>query len=456
MSFQMHTTTQLANLPIQALEGNLLLVGDTPEWLDAVGQRIQKVLPKLQVFACSSKQARADLELHKADVMLARIHKAELKTAKDFLELRKSFPSLKIILLAPFIEEVERELPNRVGHVRCLKEGETEHVFSTLVELLAPEHQANMMGSLSEGELIDIIQLVSTKKESCVIEVELGLYYGELWFDEGTLRHASLFFYDLVQRDQVIGLRHTVLWSEDALFALLAWKHCCFWLRECPQSYVVKKEQNIDKPWEFLVIENARLADERREDERKNPSAAQKTANEAVADLFGFSSPEEIDRILEPFSPKQSAEPKRSLSLLELDDAVEQLIYQAEELNENETPSPLSTHDQKDTSMTPLNQLQKDNPSFHNIIETDAYGSIEQSVGSGDGETLAAMSFYTLQSLEEVGDLLGLGGLAEVGLEGKDELWTISKIKNRFITCYGKPQKGPLPRQLDKLRNELK
>jgi predicted regulator of Ras-like GTPase activity (Roadblock/LC7/MglB family) len=103
-----------------------------------------------------------------------------------------------------------------------------------------------------------------------------------------------------------------------------------------------------------------------------------------------------------------------------------------------------------------ITSLKNKFPKFECIVEMDNSGFVEDSSNEENAEDIAAMSSYTLQTIEELGEILGLGEINQIGLDGGSERWLIAKHLDKTYTCYGKENKGSIFQSLHKLQKELK
>ncbi|NDY41781.1 response regulator [Dissulfurirhabdus thermomarina] len=115
--------------------------------------------------------------------------------------------------------------------------------WATLDLLLEEEPVQGFSGWLQELSLADVVQLACLEGGERVLIVRHGDQEGEIYFAGGEIVHAA----------------YSGGTGQDAFFDILSWPSGSFWFRPG-----VAPERSIDAPWNFMLIEALRLADERR------------------------------------------------------------------------------------------------------------------------------------------------------------------------------------------------
>ncbi len=117
------------------------------------------------------------------------------------------------------------------------------HMDSAILDTLLEETPAAGFNGWIEGiNLPDIVQLLCLSGGEFVLQVRAGSEHGEICFSGGEVRHA------VTGKDKGV----------DAFYEIMCWSCGSFCIR--PGS---SPEISVEVPWNFLLIEALRLADER-------------------------------------------------------------------------------------------------------------------------------------------------------------------------------------------------
>jgi hypothetical protein len=127
-----------------------------------------------------------------------------------------------------------------------------------LRELARHKPSSGFRGVLRQVSLEDVIQMECLNRNSSILQVNAGKWTGQIFIKDGTILHAEA------------GDRN----GEAALNKILSLKGGEFNLK----PFVEPSRQTIDGPWEFLLMEAARMRDEAAQQEPDSPAAAQTAA----------------------------------------------------------------------------------------------------------------------------------------------------------------------------------
>ncbi len=160
--------------------------------------------------------------------------------------LGKRYPELKKVSLTGFVSEDQRSACLAAGAELFIeKPRSTEEfraVFAMLDDLMSWVPQQGFQGMLRRVGLQDVIQMECLGRNSSVLEVYNEHVLGRIYIEEGSIIHAA--------GGDLVG--------ERALQRLLALPGGSFEL----VPFEPPSERSIVGPWEFLLMEAARVRDE--------------------------------------------------------------------------------------------------------------------------------------------------------------------------------------------------
>ena len=351
----------------------------------------------------------------------------------------------------------------------------------TVNELLGNKEQStSLSGSLKHIALSDIIQLTALNQRTCLIEVESKPWIGKIWFVSGVLKRASSSTYSQ-QFDNSGALVETELPEQEgreAFFEILQWSNGSFQVIPLPVLELSDEECNIHEHWEFLVLESARYSDEKKSgllpkvDEVSSLELAAFSSNMGLDTLFAAeqeSSPPSasqssflnaLDPSLQLLQENQSDvltkedeyTPQQESKLEKTQQVQERLLHTKTHL-----PTINNEFDHKEKRMNQmLKKLTEKIQNAQLLVIMDEHGSVKAQSGQGDAESQAAVNSFTLQSVADVGELLGLGELEKVGICGGEQTHLIVKSNGDYVSCSTPKQKTPLHRLLSEMESTVK
>jgi CheY-like chemotaxis protein len=166
--------------------------------------------------------------------------------------LNRKYPTVQKVTLSAYADEASRTACLAQGAELFLEKprdpADLELIFGTLRELARHKPVATgFRGVLRQVSLEDVIQMECLNRNSSILEVKGSRWTGQIFIKEGAIIHAEA------------GDRN----GESALNRILGLKGGEFNLK----PFVDPPRQSIDGPWEFLLMEAARVRDEAQEAE---------------------------------------------------------------------------------------------------------------------------------------------------------------------------------------------
>ncbi len=222
--------------------------------------------------AQSADQALEILKVSAVDVAVLDAGMPVLDGVQFLKILGRRHPEVKKVMLTGLATEEKRS--------ECLSNGAElfiekprspdglKAVFAMLDELMTWKPREGFQGMLRKVGLQDVIQMECLGRNSCILEISNPQAAGRLYIEEGSLIHAVL--------GPVSG--------EKALQKLLAMSGGSFQLL----PFEAPSQKTLNGPWEFLLMEAARVRDEAAQSRTEGPEPALAPArrNTRVAELI--------------------------------------------------------------------------------------------------------------------------------------------------------------------------
>jgi CheY-like chemotaxis protein len=226
----------------------ILFVDDEPDFL----RMVQDVLGPMSSghwkihCAITTEDALDQLKRRKMDLAVVDVNMPVLDGIQFLNLLGKRYPELKKVSLTGYATEDKRSACLAAGAELFIEkprsEEEFKSVFAMLDDLVNWTPQQGFQGMLRRVGLQDVIQMECLGRNSSVLEVYNDHVLGRIYIEEGSIIHAA--------GGDVTG--------ERALQRLLALPGGSFEL----VPFEPPPEKSISGPWEFLLMEAARVRDE--------------------------------------------------------------------------------------------------------------------------------------------------------------------------------------------------
>ena len=200
-----------------------------------------------QIHAASTTDAALELLKHqKMDLVVVDVNMPLLDGIQFLNLLGKRYPDLKKVSLTAFASEEKRSACLAAGAELFIEKPHSDEgfksVFAMLDDLINYAPQQGFQGMLRRVGLQDVIQMECLGRNSSVLEVYNEHVLGRIYIENGSIIHAA--------GGELVG--------ERALQRLLALPGGSFEL----VPFEMPPENTISGPWEFLLMEAARVRDE--------------------------------------------------------------------------------------------------------------------------------------------------------------------------------------------------
>jgi CheY-like chemotaxis protein len=247
----------MSNTPQQIKK--VLFVDDNLQFLEMI-ERLMGNWSKgeWQIFlAQNSGKALLTLQEHSIDLAVVDVQMPVVDGIQFLALLNRKYPQVQKVTLSAYADDASRAACLGQGAELFLEKprdpADLEIIFTTLRELARhkPTTTTGFRGVLRQVSLEDVIQMECLNRNSSILEVNAGQWEGKIFIKEGAILHAEA------------GGRN----GEAALNKILSFKGGEFNLK----PFRDPTQQSIDGPWEFLLMEAARVRDEAKESETEEP-----------------------------------------------------------------------------------------------------------------------------------------------------------------------------------------
>jgi CheY-like chemotaxis protein len=238
----------------------VLFVDDNLQFLEMIERLMGKWSEgEWQIFlAQNSGKALLILQEHSIDLAVVDVQMPVVDGIQFLALLNRKYPGVQKVTLSAYADDASRSACLSQGAELFLEKprdpADLEIIFSTLRELARHKPTSTgFRGVLRQVSLEDVIQMECLNRNSSILEVNGGNWQGRIFIKEGSILHAEA------------GSRN----GESALNNILSLRGGEFNLK----PFVEPPRQSIDGPWEFLLMEAARVRDERGGVEVEEPPA---------------------------------------------------------------------------------------------------------------------------------------------------------------------------------------
>ena len=239
----------------------ILFVDDNVQFLEMI-ERLMGAWSQgeWQIFlAQNSGKALLLLQEHAIDLAVVDVQMPVVDGIQFLALLNRKYPNVQKVTLSAYADDAARAACLNLGAELFLEKprdpADLELIFTTLRELARHKPAATgFRGVLRQASLEDVIQMECLNRNSSILEVSTGKLTCQIFIKDGAIVHAQA------------GDRN----GEAALNKILSLKGGEFNLK----PFAEPPRQSIDGPWEFLLMESARMRDEATQAEPEPPAAA--------------------------------------------------------------------------------------------------------------------------------------------------------------------------------------
>jgi CheY-like chemotaxis protein len=254
-------------------QNRILFVDDDPVFLGTIGDLFSAWSHDAWHIhrANSADRALEILKTEPMDLVVVDANMPVLDGVQFLRILSRRHPDLKKVMLTGLATEEKRSECLANGAELFIEKPRSadglRSVFVMLDELMTWKPREGFQGMLRKVGLQDVIQMECLGRNSCVLEINNPQASGRLYIEDGSLTHA------------IVG--NTT--GEKALQKLLSFTGGSFQLL----PFEPPPQRTINGPWEFLLMEAARVRDETAQKgaEGAEPAATVNDASEVAANV---------------------------------------------------------------------------------------------------------------------------------------------------------------------------
>lgn len=192
--------------------------------------------------ACNGREALEILAREDVFLVVSDIKMPEITGLHLLSEIRTHYPHIEVILMTAYVSPEIRDEAQQSGCLHFLeKPFEPENLRKLILDQVTGKDDG-FAGTLKNIQLSDLIQMCCLSSISMAIRVSMSSMKGTLYIQDGEITHAVC-----------EGSK-----GEDAFYKILGWESGSF---ETLGELSVP-EVTIEKNWQFLLMEAARIADE--------------------------------------------------------------------------------------------------------------------------------------------------------------------------------------------------
>jgi CheY-like chemotaxis protein len=227
----------------------VLLVDDSMAFLETLGEMFETLSDKTWEIhrAATADQALAILQQHQIELAVLDINMPMLDGVQLLGVIQRRHPDVKKVVVTAHATDTYRAPCLANGAELFLEKPLSPDgfvsIYNLLNDLFVWSQREGFSGTLRQVGLTDVIQIECLRRSSSILEVISPETRGEIYIEVGAMVHA------------VAG----ALTGEQALYRLLAMNNGQFRI----QPFRHPSQRTISGAWEHLLMEAARLSDEK-------------------------------------------------------------------------------------------------------------------------------------------------------------------------------------------------
>lgn len=294
----------------------VLVVDDEDDLTWSISKHLAKDKNKYDLICVNSGiKALEVLSQLPVRLVISDIRMPEISGLELLSRIRELYPATKVIIMTAYGSSEVHDEANARG---CFKYIEKPFEISDLRQLIleAIEEKRGFMGTISDFQLSDLIQMNCLGRMTTALNIKGDEYEGSIFIEEGNIVHA------------ICGNKE----GEDALFEMLAWEGGNFATERGKRA----PKETIIKGWQSLLLEGMRQVDEAkpgRPDMGGKLASMKKQMTEIMEKLVsvkGVILATVFDPEGFPVSSKSNEKTSKKYSIQELTPIISNLIKQVE------------------------------------------------------------------------------------------------------------------------------
>jgi CheY-like chemotaxis protein/predicted regulator of Ras-like GTPase activity (Roadblock/LC7/MglB family) len=294
----------------------VLVVDDEDDLTWSISKHLAKDKEKYELICVNSgKKALKVLSQLPVKLVISDIRMPEISGLELLSQVRDSYPNTKVIIMTAYGTSEVHDEANALG---CFKYIEKPFEIADLRQLIleAIEEKRGFMGTISDFQLSDLIQMNCLGRMTTALHISGDEYQGSIYIEDGNIVHA------------VCGDKE----GQEAMFEMLAWEGGNFSTERGKRS----PKETIIKGWQSLLLEGMRRVDEskpgRTDMNRKMLKAQQDTTSilEKLVSLKGVFLATVFDPEGFPVASKMNEQSREKYAIQEITPMISSLIKQVD------------------------------------------------------------------------------------------------------------------------------
>jgi CheY-like chemotaxis protein/predicted regulator of Ras-like GTPase activity (Roadblock/LC7/MglB family) len=220
----------------------VLVVDDEDDLTWSISKHLAKDRDKYELICVNSgKKALEVLSQLPVKLVISDIRMPEISGLELLSRIKEAYPTTKVIIMTAYGSSEVHEEANSRG---CFKYIEKPFEIADLRQLIleAIEEKKGFMGTISDFQLSDLIQMNCLGRMTTVLHITGDDYRGSIYIEEGNIVHAA----------------YSDKEGQDALFEMLSWAGGNFSTERGKRA----PKETIIKGWQSLLLEGMRRVDE--------------------------------------------------------------------------------------------------------------------------------------------------------------------------------------------------
>ncbi len=264
----------------------ILIVDDENNFLLSLEDGLKEFSDSFSIATANNgKEAVAVMEKGKVDLVITDIKMPDMDGFELLAHLSAVHADIPVIVMTAFGSS---EIEDRLDNMGAFQYIEKPIDFDVLIEKVNEGLAAAEKGHISGVSLASFMQLLSLDKKTCTLKVTSGDHVGTVFFLDGELMNA---FTDTLQ-------------GQEAALEIACWDPVEIEI----QHLCRQRERVIEAPLGFVLIESARMKDERKERESGGKELEEEEKREKAKKEKKAAAAEGVAREIDPATLAQPAE----------------------------------------------------------------------------------------------------------------------------------------------------
>jgi len=413
----------------------ILLVDDEPGMLEPMAEFLSYELDQYEILTANDGREALDILVQeKIALVISDIKMPRVSGLQLLSEIQTKYSHTSVILMSAYSDIIIRDELKKSNYLNFIQKpfsvSELKDQITGYFDKAADE---GFQGTLKNIQLNDIIQMCCLSIISMAIRVWQGSQSGVIYIKNGDIIHATF--------GETVG--------EEAFYQIVTWEHGQFETLGDVTAPLV----SIHREWQFLLMEAARMVDEKALEKDKADNIAKSDVSATKIEKLAIEKSADENVLLDEKTQKILSSEKRHRVLI-VDDSAMMCKILTQLLTEDETIEVVGTAQNGQEALKQISALRPD------LITLDVNMPVM------DGSTalkhimikspcpVVIVSNISRQSQVNIIDFLRLGAVDFIGKPKKSKDMAIQKqrmigcIKNSSRACVNHYRRGKAAKPL--------